>query len=156
VHLPAAYLPAQGVVLMQVAVETKGNELVAAPRLLSSLDLRGRVVSGDALFTPRDLSVAILAQGGDYIWYAQDNQRRLREDIALFFVPSRQVGGWHRPPMPQTQARSTTRAHGRLKQRGGAGDFRQVIKRFLYVMVRLPVTCCGYPTVATLHNTCPP
>ncbi len=45
-------LPAEGVVLMQVAVETKENELVAAPRLLSSLDLRGRVVSGDALFHP--------------------------------------------------------------------------------------------------------
>ena len=117
VHLLAAYLPAEGVVLMQVAVETKENELVAAPRLLSSLDLRGRVVSGDALFTQRNLSVDILAQGGDYIWYAKDNQRHLREDIALFFVPSRQAGGWYRPPMPQTQARSTTCAHGRLEQR---------------------------------------
>ena len=117
VHLLAAYLPAEGVVLMQVAVETKENELVAAPRLLSSLDLRGRVVSGDALFTQRNLSVDILAQGGDYIWYAKDNQRRLKDDIALFFVPPRQATGWYRPRLPQTQARSATCAHGRLEQR---------------------------------------
>lgn len=117
VHLLAAYLPAEGVVLMQVAVDTKENELVAAPHLLSSLDLRGRVVSGDALFTQRNLSVDILAQGGDYLWYAKDNQRHLKEDIALFFVPPRQATGWYRPPLPQTQARSTNTAHGRLEQR---------------------------------------
>lgn len=63
VHLLAAYLPAEGVVLMQMAVETKENELVAAPHLLVSLDLRDRVVRGDALFTQRNLSVDILAQG---------------------------------------------------------------------------------------------
>lgn len=117
VHLLAAYLPAEGVVLMQVAVETKENELVAAPRLLASLDLRGRVVSGDALFTQHNLSVDILAQGGDYIWYAKDNQRHLKDDIALFFVAPRQAAGWYRPPLPQTQARSTNCAHGRLEQR---------------------------------------
>lgn len=117
VHLLAAYLPAEGVVLMQVAVETKENELVAAPRLLTSLDLRGRVVSGDALFTQRNLSVDVLAQGGDYIWYAKDNQRHLKDDIALFFVPPRQAAGWYRPPLPHSQARSTNRVHGRLEQR---------------------------------------
>lgn len=63
VHLLAAYLPAEGVVLMQMAGETKENELVAAPHLLVSLDLRDRVVRGDALFTQRNLSVDILAQG---------------------------------------------------------------------------------------------
>jgi len=117
VHLLAVYLPAEGVVLMQMAVETKENELVAVPHLLASLDLRDRVVSGDALFTQRNLSVDILAQGGDYIWYAKDNQRHMKEDIALFFVPPRQTTGRHRPPLPQTKARSTNRTHGRLEQR---------------------------------------
>jgi hypothetical protein len=48
-HQLAAYLPDEGWVLLQVAVEGKENEIVAAPRVLKSLDLRGKVVTGDAL-----------------------------------------------------------------------------------------------------------
>ena len=44
-HLLAAYLPGEGVVLAQVAVEGKENEISAAPRLLEAIDLRGKVVS---------------------------------------------------------------------------------------------------------------
>lgn len=65
VHLLAAYLPEEGVVLMQIGVETKENEISAAPKLLAALDLKGRVVCGDAMFTQRTISVQILAQGGD-------------------------------------------------------------------------------------------
>ena len=51
VHLLAAYLPEEGVVLLQIEVQQKENEIVAAPILLQELDLKGRVVSGDAMFT---------------------------------------------------------------------------------------------------------
>ena len=47
-HLLAAYLPAEGLVLMQVEVERKENEIVAAPKLLETIDLRGKVVIGDS------------------------------------------------------------------------------------------------------------
>lgn len=80
---------------MQVAVGTKENELSAAPRVLMTLDLRGRVVFGDALFTQRELSVQVLYQGGDYIWFVKDNQARLKEDVA----------------------QKTQKEHGRLEQR---------------------------------------
>lgn len=50
VHLLAAYLPDAGVVLMQVKVLSKENETVAAPRLLKSVDLRGKIITGDAMF----------------------------------------------------------------------------------------------------------
>ena len=49
-HLLAAYLPAEGWVLFQVEVESKENEISAAPRVLHMLDLRGKIVTGDALF----------------------------------------------------------------------------------------------------------
>lgn len=67
VHLLAAYLPEDGIVLLQVAVESKENEITAAPRLLAELDLRGRIVCSDAMFAQRQLSLQIVAQGGDYI-----------------------------------------------------------------------------------------
>jgi hypothetical protein len=46
VHLVAAYLPEQGVVLAQLQVDTKENEIVVVPELLAQLDLQGRVVGG--------------------------------------------------------------------------------------------------------------
>ena len=49
-HLLAIYQPGQGVVLAQMRVEEKSNEITHAPRLLRQLDLRGVVVTGDAMF----------------------------------------------------------------------------------------------------------
>ena len=117
VHLLAAYLPEEGVVLMQIAVAKKENEIVAAPKLLAVLDLKGRVVCGDAMFTQRELSIQILAQGGDYIWFLKDNQPTLAADVEQFFAPPRHVPGWQAPAMPQEQAVSTQAGHGRIEKR---------------------------------------
>jgi predicted transposase YbfD/YdcC len=117
VHLLAAYLPTEGIVLMQIAVETKENEISAAPKLLAMLDLKGRVVCGDAMFTQRTISVQILSQGGDYIWLLKDNQPTLKADVEQFFVPPRNTPGWKAPTMPQDQACSTQAGHGRIEKR---------------------------------------
>jgi predicted transposase YbfD/YdcC len=117
VHLLAAYLPEEGLVLLQVAVESKENEISAAPRLLAALPLKGRIVCGDAMFTQRELSVQIVGQGGDYIWFVKDNQPQLQQDVAQFFVPPRKAEGWHRTPLPQTVAQQCEKAHGRLEKR---------------------------------------
>lgn len=117
VHLLAAYLPDEGIVLLQVEVGNKENEIVAAPKLLSQLDIKGRVVSGDAMFAQRKISVQVLAQGGDYMWMVKDNQPTLREDVERFFEPPRQVPGWHPPLMPQETAQETNKAHGRIETR---------------------------------------
>jgi hypothetical protein len=53
VHLLAAYLPTEGIVLMQLEVSTKENEIVLAPTVLAHLDLTGMVVTGDAMYTQR-------------------------------------------------------------------------------------------------------
>jgi predicted transposase YbfD/YdcC len=117
VHLLAAYLPEEGVVLMQISVGTKENEISAAPKLLAALDLKGRVVCGDAMFTQRTISVQVLAQGGDYIWFLKDNQPTLKADVEQFFVPPRDVPGWKAPVMPQEQACSIQAGHGRIEKR---------------------------------------
>ena len=117
VHLLAAYLPEEGIVLMQVAVESKENEIKAAPKVLARLDLKGRIVCGDTMFTQRQLSVQIVAQGGDYIWFVKGNQKQLQADVAQFFVPPRKANGWYCARLPQTVAQSSEKAHGRLEQR---------------------------------------
>ncbi len=119
VHILAAYLPEEGITLFQVAVGAgkKENEITAAPRVLSRIDLKGRVVCGDAMFTQRKLSVQILGQGGDYIWFVKDNQKKLGEDVAQFFVPPRKAKGWHIARLPITIAESFEKSHGRLEKR---------------------------------------
>lgn len=117
VQLLAAYLPAEGLVLMQVAVAPKSNEMTAAPQVLKSLDLRGKVVMGDALHTQRNLSLQIVAAGGEYLWYAKDNQPTLRADIERLFTP--EVCGPGSSPLPTDfeSSRQVTKGHGRLEVR---------------------------------------
>jgi predicted transposase YbfD/YdcC len=117
VHVLAAYLPKEGIVLMQVAVASQENELSAAPRLLQCLDLRGQIVMGDAIFTQRQLSIQIVEAGGDYIWIAKDNQRGLREAIAQLFVPPTRSPGWGIPPDDFQIAKEQNKGHGRLEER---------------------------------------
>ena len=64
VHLVAAYAHQSGIVLGQQAVAHKKNELEAVYRLLSRLDLKDRVVTGDAQFTQTKVCQRIVAKGG--------------------------------------------------------------------------------------------
>jgi predicted transposase YbfD/YdcC len=117
VHLLAAYLPQEGLVLVQVAVANKENEIVAAPRVLASLDLRGKIVMGDALHTQRELSAQIIAGRGDYIWLVKDNQPQLHADVEQWFQPESHVKGFSPVAKDFQTVRSTDKGHGRREER---------------------------------------
>lgn len=117
VHLLAAYLPAEGLVLMQVEVGEKEGELTVAPHLLDRLDLRQKVVRGDALFTQRDLSEQILEAGGDYVWTVKENQADLLADIQEVFHPTPTAAGWNQTPRDLRSAQTLNSGHGRLEKR---------------------------------------
>jgi predicted transposase YbfD/YdcC len=117
VHLMAAYLPEQGVVLMQMQVGEKTNEITTAPKVVQALDLRGVVVTGDAMQAQRQLSVQIVEAQGDYVWTAKDNQPEMREEIALLFQPQQSRPGWSAVPMDLRSATTWNKGHGRLEQR---------------------------------------
>src|SRR3712207_6478779 len=85
VHLVAAYLPAHGVVLTQLAVDCKENEIVVVPTLVAQLNLQGCVVVGDAMQAQRELSQQIVAAGGDYLWIVKENQPTLLAQIEELF-----------------------------------------------------------------------
>ncbi len=117
VHLLAAYLPAEGVVLMQLEVSTKENEIVLAPTVLAHLDLAGVVVTGDAMYTQRTLSTQIVEAGGDYLWVVKDNQPALRADIEQLFIPEPNELGTAALPTDFTTARTIEKGHGRIEER---------------------------------------
>jgi len=117
-HLLAAYLPGEGLVLLQLIVEKdKENEIVVAPQLLKCLDLRNKVVVGDAMQTQRGLSLQIVEAGGDYVWVVKDNQPATRQAVEQLFAPAQPIPGWNNPPTDFRTARTANKAHGRLEER---------------------------------------
>jgi predicted transposase YbfD/YdcC len=117
VHLLAAYLPQQGVVLAQMNVEHKGREITFAPTLLSQIDLRGVVVSGDAMFDRRSLSSKIVQTHGDYLWTVKENEKGFYQDIEVLFQPHRKRAGTSAPPMDFRRSSTVEKGHGRLDKR---------------------------------------
>lgn len=86
-HLLGILDQATKCMLSQQAVEGKTNEHKAALELLKTLVLKGRLVTGDAIFCQRDLCAQIVAAGGHYLLMVKDNQPSLKEAIAADFEP---------------------------------------------------------------------
>jgi predicted transposase YbfD/YdcC len=117
-HLLAAYLPGEGIVLFQMVVEKdKENEIVVAPQLLKSLNLCQKVVVADAMHAQRALSLQITEAGGDFVWIIKDNQPTTCQAIELLFAPQKPVAGQGNPPMDFQRARTIDKGHGRLEER---------------------------------------
>lgn len=86
VHLVSAYAPDVKAVLAQLRVDAKTNEHKAALELLGVMPLAGKVVTGDAMFTHRDVCATVTAGGGDYILPVKENQPTLARDVAAEFA----------------------------------------------------------------------
>ncbi len=116
--LLAIFLPGEGVTLAQMAIESKQNEISAAPTLLGWVDLRNKVVIGDALHTQRQISIQIGKAGGNYIWTVKGNQPQLLQDLQDWFDPNVQlIPGMGCPPKDFRSATVTNKGHGRLEVR---------------------------------------
>jgi hypothetical protein len=85
VHLLSLFDHKTGRVLSQCRVDEKTNEAKAALELLKSILLRGRVITGDAMFCQREVCQQIIDSGGDYFVVVKDNQPTLKETIAAEF-----------------------------------------------------------------------
>ena len=84
-HLVSAWATAQRWPLGPVAVDAKSNEITAIPALLELLDLKGALVTIDAMGCQKDIAAKIVAGGGDYALTVKDNQPHLLEDIQASF-----------------------------------------------------------------------
>lgn len=116
--LLALYLPGEGITLAQIAVADKQSEVSAAPTLLSWIDLRNKVVIGDALHTQRQISIQIGKAGGHYIWTVKANQPQLLQDLQDWFDPAVQLlPGMGCPPKDFRSTTVTHKGHGRLEVR---------------------------------------
>lgn len=86
-YLVGVYAHAAETVIAQVRTDGKGHELAAARQVLGQVPLAGRVVTGDALLTQRDLCRQIVGDGGDYLLPVDEDQPSLRADLDAAFSP---------------------------------------------------------------------
>lgn len=80
-HLVSAWATQCQLTFGQVAVEEKSNEITAIPRLLELLDIRGVLITIDAMGCQKEIARQIREGGGDYVLSVKDNQPHLAEDI---------------------------------------------------------------------------
>ena len=92
VHMVSAFAARQRLVLGQVAVAQKSNEIVAIPKLLAMLDIEGAVVTIDAMGCQREIAAAILDKKADYVLALKGNQGTLRDDVDLLVAEQRANG----------------------------------------------------------------
>jgi len=85
IHLVHAWDQANGLMLGQVIVDDKSNEITAVPALLELLDVHDAVVSLDAMHCQKETARAIRNAKADYLLAVKDNQKSLHEDVKLFF-----------------------------------------------------------------------
>ena len=110
-HLLASLSHKLGLVLGQVAVPEKANEITAANDLIAMLVLEGLVITGDAMFTQRQTVRKIIAKGGDYLLSVKANQPALLEDIKQAFT-----GQWWMSDTVR-ECRSVDGYGGRIEER---------------------------------------
>jgi predicted transposase YbfD/YdcC len=92
VHMVSAWASKNGLVLGQVKVNEKTNEIKAIPELLSMLMIKGCIVTIDAMGCQKEIAQRILDRGADYLLAAKGNQGRLLENIEESFGHLKVVG----------------------------------------------------------------
>ena len=92
IHMVSAFAARQRLVLGQVKVSEKSNEIVAIPALLGMLTIEGAIVTVDAMGCQRDIATKILAKKADYVLALKGNQGTLREDVELFATEQKANG----------------------------------------------------------------
>ena len=84
-HVVSAWACDTSLVLGQLRVDEKTNEIKAIPQLLEILCLKGCVVTIDAMGTQKEIAEKIIDKEADYILQVKGNQETLLEDISLYF-----------------------------------------------------------------------
>ena len=107
-HLVSAWAAEQRLVLGQLAVEDKSNEITAVPKLLELLALKGTVVTADAMHCQRQVAQQVIDQSADYVLALKANQETLNDDVRLFLDD---------PATPVGEDSQTNKGHGRVETR---------------------------------------
>lgn len=86
IHMVSAWASENGLTLGQVKTEEKSNEITAIPELLELLEIKGCIVTIDAMGCQKKIAANIVDKDADYVLALKGNQGTLNDDVTLFFT----------------------------------------------------------------------
>lgn len=113
-HLVSAWASEARLTLGQVAVDSKSNEITAIPLLLELLDLKGAIVTIDAMGCQKDIAHKIVSAGGDYVLALKGNQETLYQAVDQAFTAALEADT---PPSGMTRHVTSETNRGRRERR---------------------------------------
>ncbi len=137
IHIVSAWAEKNRLVLGQVKVDEKTNEITAIPDLLRVLDITGCIITTDAMGCQQGIAATVIEKGGDYLLALKENQGQLYEDANELFAGAQEVNfldGEH------TYAKTTNKNHGRIEVR----DCWQLPTRILSITCGVSKIGWGY------------
>ena len=114
IHIVSAFAARQRLVLGQVKVAEKSNEITAIPRLLDMLVVEGAIITIDAMGCQRDIARMVIDKKADYVFALKGNQGTLRDDVELF-VNEQKANNFQDTTI--SQHHSVDGDHGRIETR---------------------------------------
>lgn len=114
IHMVSAWAAANHLVLGQVKVDDKSNEITAIPELLHALELTGCIVTIDAMGCQTQIAETIVQQGGDYLLAVKENQGHLYQDVKDLFAGCLEVDF---RDVSHDYHKTVNKGHGRLEIR---------------------------------------
>ena len=114
IHMVSAFAARQRLVLGQIKVDAKSNEITAIPALIEMMEIEGAVVTIDAMGCQRAIAELILKKKADYIFSLKGNQGTLNDDVKLF-VAEQQAKGFEDAKV--TRHETVDGDHGRIETR---------------------------------------
>lgn len=114
IHMVSAWANSSKIVLGQLKTEEKSNEITAIPTLLDLLEIKGCIVTIDAMGCQKDISAKIVEKEADYILGLKGNQSSLHNDVKLYFEEALK----NRRLYPEIDDTTTKeKGHGRIEKR---------------------------------------
>jgi predicted transposase YbfD/YdcC len=114
IHRVSAWGSANGLVLGQLKTDAKSNEITAIPQLLELLELKGCIVTLEAMGCQTEIAEKIIEKGADYVLAVKGNQGQLHEAIVDFFDTAQ---GADFQGVPFDYHEETESGHGRIEVR---------------------------------------
>jgi predicted transposase YbfD/YdcC len=114
IAMVSAWATANHLVLGQVKVDDKSNEITAIPKLLQVLEIAGCIVTIDAIGCQTEIAQAIVDLDADYVLAVKENQGHLYEDVKGLFDAAQELNF---KDVPHDYCKTTDKGHGRLEIR---------------------------------------
>ncbi len=114
IHMVSAWACRSSLVLGQLKTEGKSNEITAIPKLLDLLEIKGCVVSIDAMGCQKKIADKIIEKQGDWVFCLKGNQSTFHQDVIAHF-DSLALDQWRQDPLVFLETKD--KGHGRLETR---------------------------------------